>query len=209
MYLIKLYGLDESKIQVIYPGIELENTGFKIVDMALPKKYILYLGTIEPRKNVGTIIKAFEEINDPYLHLVIAGGNGWLYNKIKRQVKESSKKEQIYLLDYILPDQRWEIYKNAKMLVWPSYYEGFGFPPLEAMCQGCPVIVSSNSSMPEVVGDAALLVNSYNVSEITFAINQLLTDNKLRDDLINKGRDKMLKFSWSKSALEINKLFKL
>ena len=206
--LIKIYNLDDSKIIVIYPGIELEHQGFKIEDLGLPKKYILYLGTLEPRKNVESIIQAFEEIKDPYLHLVIAGGKGWLYRRIIKSINKSSKKEQIFLLDYIHPDERWNLYQKAKMLIWPSYYEGFGFPPLEAMSQGCPVITSANSSLPEVIGNSALLINPYNISEIISFFIRLLTDNELREDLITIGKEKIKKFSWQNTALEILKLFK-
>ena len=174
----------------------------------LPNNFILFLGTLEPRKNVEGVIQAFEKVSQEDLHLVIAGGKGWLYKKIYRLFCQSSVKDRIIFLDYVKPEERWQLYEKAQALIWPSFYEGFGFPPLEAMSVGCPVITSVNSSLPEVVGEAALLVDPYNIQEIAAAINQLLIDEKLRQNLISKGYEQVKKYSWENSAQKMLEAFK-
>ena len=154
------------------------------------------------------VIQAFEKVSQEDLHLVIAGGKGWLYKKIYRLFCQSSVKDRIIFLDYVKPEERWQLYEKAQALIWPSFYEGFGFPPLEAMSLGCPVITSVNSSLPEVVGEAALLVDPYNIQEIAAAINQLLIDEKLRQNLISKGYEQVKKYSWENSAQKMLEAFK-
>lgn len=206
--LMEIYGLAENKIEVVYPGVEsrITNLESRGLEFKLPEKFILYLGTLEPRKNVEGVIQAFEKINQKNLHLVIAGGKGWLYRNIYQLANQSKAKERVIFLNYIDPDDRWQLYQKAQALVWPSFYEGFGFPPLEAMLQGCPVITSANSSLPEVVGDAALLVDPYNIQETAAAINELLIDDKLRQNLISKGYEQVKRYSWENSAQKMLKM---
>lgn len=221
--LIDIYGLAEDKVGVVHPGVEIRNptclceaeaslrrrqvSEIRNPNFELPERFILFLGTLEPRKNVEGVIQAFEKVNQKDLHLVIAGGQGWLYQKIYRMARRSKNKDRIVFLDYINPEERWVLYQKAQLLVWPSFYEGFGFPPLEAMSQGCPVITSANSSLPEVVGEASFLVDPYNIEEISQAINIVLNDSQLRQRLIEKGYEQVKKFSWQDSAKKILKLF--
>ena len=205
--LINLYNIPENKIDVVYPGVTRPTSDVQRPTLKFPQKYILYLGTLEPRKNVEGVIKAFEKLNQSDLHLVIAGQKGWLYKNIYKKVKSLELKDKIIFLDYVNQDDRFNLYKNTQLFVWPSFYEGFGFPPLEAMSVGYPVITSSNSSLPEVVGKASLLVDPYNVNEISQALSQILSDDQLRQDLINKGYDQVKKYNWEISAEKILKLF--
>jgi len=110
-------------------------------------------------------------------------------------------------LDYIDQEERWNLYRQAEAFVWPSFYEGFGFPVLEAMSQGCPVITSANSSLPEVSGPAALYVDPYNANELAEAINQLLTDQQLRTELIKRGYEQSQKYNWQTSAQKVLEVF--
>lgn len=210
--LVDLYNLPPEKIKVIYSGVNQapKAKNLKLIrdKYKLPDKFVLYLGTLEPRKNVEGVIRAFEKLNRQDLHLIIAGGKGWLYRKIFKLADRSNVRDRIIFLDYVNQDDRWQLYHNARALIWPSFYEGFGFPPLEAMSVGCPVITSSNSSLSEVVGKAALLIDPYNIQEISFAINQLLTNEALRQSLISKGYEQVKKYSWEKSAQMMLETFK-
>ena len=205
--LVNLYNLSNDKIDVVYPGIQPPTSNLQLSTLKLPEKYILYLGTLEPRKNVESVIKAFEALNQSDLYLVIAGQKGWLYKNIYRKVQSSKLQANIKFLDYVSQNDRFNLYKNAQVLVWPSYYEGFGFPPLEAMSLGCPVITSANSSLPEVVGEASLLVDPFNANEIKEAINQVINDDGLYKSLIQKGYEQVKKYDWQKSGNQLKKLF--
>jgi len=205
--LIDLYHLAAEKIKVVYPGVGLRPKTEDLKRINLPKKFILYLGTLEPRKNVEGVILALEKISQQDLYLVIAGGQGWLYQKIYKLARQSKVGSRIIFLNYVSPADRFGLYQKAQMLVWPSFYEGFGFPPLEAMSVGCPVITSSNSSLSEVVGEAALLVDPYNINEIAEAINQLLSNSQLRQNLVDKGYEQIKKYSWKESARKMIDLF--
>ena len=211
MDLAELYSLPQDKIEVIYSGVNARYSTCDIQQVKekyrLPGKFILYLGTLEPRKNVEGIIQAFEELNQQDLHLVIAGGRGWLYKNIYHSASQSKLKNQIHFIGYIKSNDRFAFYQLAQMLVWPSFYEGFGFPPLEAMSMGCPVVTSNNSSLPEVVGQAALMVDPYNIQEIKEAMNQIINNDQLRQSLINKGYEQIKKFSWEKSAQKMLEVF--
>ncbi len=213
--LVDLYGVAEEKIKVIYSGVGEEfkkfsifNFQFSIVKQKynLPDKFILYFGTIEPRKNIVGLIKAFEllkenkKFNDFYL--VIAGAKGWSYKNIFRAAKESKYASRIIFTDFVDPQDKVYLYNLASLFVYPSFFEGFGFPPLEAMACGIPVITSNNSSLPEVVGDAALMVDPFDVDELGWAMEEILTDEDLRQELIARGLERVKLFPWDKCAEE-------
>ncbi|MCK4891401.1 MAG: glycosyltransferase family 4 protein [Candidatus Pacebacteria bacterium] len=214
--LIKTYGIRPEKIKVIYSGIRL---GSGIWDLGsgilkvkkkynLPKKYILYLGTLEPRKNIIGLIKAFEILNTKYkilnteYHLVIAGSKGWLYNDIFKIAKNSLVKNNIIFTGFIENKDKYVLYSLADLFVYPSFYEGFGFPPLEAMAYGTPVITSNFSSLPEAVGGAAIMINPYNLDELAKSMKMVLSDEHLQNNLIKKGFEQIKKFSWQRCAEE-------
>ena len=174
----------------------------------LPSKYFLFVGTLDPRKNFKRIFKAFELLRplNHGLHLVIIGGEGWKNRDFLEMVDKHPLKAQIYMPGYLPRNQLVSYYKNAICLMFPSLYEGFGLPILEAMSCGTPVITSNVSSMKEVAGSAALLVNPYDTCAISDAMNRLLRDEPLRRSLINKGFKRATEFSWKKCADETLKI---
>jgi glycosyltransferase involved in cell wall biosynthesis len=219
--IIDLCGINENKIEVIYPGlggefINAEINKDKLEDVKikynLPDKYILYLGTIEPRKNVDGIIKAYNELRNTYnemkdYKLVIAGGKGWKSNNIYKEWGKSEFKNDINFLGYIDGEDKIYLYNLASVFIYPSFYEGFGFPPLEAMASGVPVVVSYAASLPEVAGSAALMVNPYNINDMARALKEILTDENLKNKLIKQGLEQAKKFSWENTAKEYLKIF--
>ena len=211
--IIELCKITEKKISVIYSGIS--EKYYKIDDKEnikiknfpnLPKKFILFLGTLEPRKNVDSIIKAYNKLrknnNFNKYKLVIAGGKGWKNKNIYNAFKNSKYKNDIQFLGYVENKDKNYLYNLADLFVYPSFYEGFGLPPLEAMACGCPVITSSVSSLPEIVGSAGIMVNPHDILEISQAMNDILSDKNLQNKLSQKGIEKAKEFNWEKSAKE-------
>lgn len=206
--LIEKLNVPADKITVAPLGVDSDNfrpnlSIDKLRDVrnrySLPGDFVLFLGTVEPRKNISRIIEAFELIEEP-IDLVIAGKLGWKYAGILEQIQRSPKRRHIKLIGYVNDADKPYIMKLAKVFVWPSLYEGFGLPVLEAMAVGTPVVTSNVTSLPEVAGEAALLVNPYNVPDIAKAITQLYTDNSLREQYIIRGLQHSQKFSWKKCA---------
>jgi glycosyltransferase involved in cell wall biosynthesis len=215
--LIKLYGIEPDKIKVIYSGINhdlyrvLDKSDFKFKQISekynLPENFIFYLGTIEPRKNIEGIIEAFDlaKTKNPELantHLVIAGDNGWKFKNVFTTAAKSPYADQIHFIGYVPENHKTYLYNLAKLFIFPSFYEGFGLPVLEAQACGTPVITSLNSSFPEIVADSAILINPDNLTEISRAIIQILTIPELKQSLIQKGLINSQRFSWQKSAQE-------
>lgn len=195
--LMKYYKIPADKIVVIYPTLPKQAKSQKKPKIAIKKPYLLYLGTLEPRKNIPSIIKAFSQLKAasffPY-QLIVAGKKGWGYSGIFRLVKKLHLENEVMFTDYVSEEEKKYLYKHASLFVYPSFYEGFGIPPLEAMAYGCPVITSNTSSLPEVVGDAGLMVNPYNVDELVLTIKKILNDKKLKTDMIKKGFVQARKF---------------
>ena len=172
----------------------------------LPDRFILSLGTLEPRKNIVGLVDAFNQIKSQ-TKLIIAGGRGWLYGDIYEAAGSSPKKGSIKFLGYVDEADKPALYSLAELFIFPTFYEGFGFPVLEAMACGCPVITSANSSLPEITGGAAILINSYNVGELAQAIDQVLLSNELKNKLRKKGREQAKKFKWEETARETLEVF--
>jgi len=210
----RLYKISPGKIQVIYPGLNNLSAGKTPEELRLrhflPENFILFLGTLEKRKNVLGLISAFELLAQkiPDLHLVIAGAPGWGFAEIYARAKASKYAERILFLGYIHEDERMTFYSLAKVFVYPSFYEGFGMPPLEAMSCGTPVVTSAASSLPEAVGDAALLINPNKTDDLADAILACLTNDRLRKKLISAGAEQIKKFSWDKAVRELNDVFR-
>ncbi len=208
--LIEHLHLPADKIRVTPLGVEpLEVTSSQLGQVKarynLPEKFLFYLGNIEPRKNIEGILDSFVALSEkfPDLHLVIAGGPGWHPAYVKEIKKRIAQIPQVHYLGYLAEEDKWAFYRLAQAFVYPSFYEGFGLPPLEAMSQGCPVVVSAVSSLPEVVGQAGLLVDPYNTSQIIYALERLLIDKQLRDELIQAGYKQSLRFSWPRAAKRV------
>lgn len=213
--IIEIYNIKEDKINVIYNGTNFEESlainekakseiqdKFKIKDTP----YIFFLSTIEPRKNVETLIKAFNYIKkkENNLKLIIAGGLGWKYEKVIKLFEESPYKEDIVMPGYISKEEKDYLYQNAECFVYPSLYEGFGLPILEAMARRTLVITANNSSLPEVGGDVAFYYN--NVLDYEELGNKILEIMKLDENQkqkrIEAGLEQAKKFTWEKCAKE-------
>lgn len=213
--IIKAYKASAEKIVTIYPGIKeittLEPYVFGMNQLKstyhISDHYLLFVGTLQPRKNIVRLIEAFAKIRKQEstgrnLELVIIGKKGWLYEEILEAPTKFGVENSVKFLHAVSDEELTVFYKYALCYVLPSLYEGFGLPVLEAMQRGCPVITSNVSSMPEAGGDAALYINPEDVDDIAEKITKLITDSKLREELIAKGKKQVQKFSWDKAAQE-------
>lgn len=175
---------------------------------SLPEKFFLYVGTIEPRKNLVGLIEAFSEIkNDEGYKLVIVGKKGWKFKQIYEKINEKKLSSKIIFTGYVPDEDLPKIYNLAKFFTYVSLYEGFGIPILESMSAGCPVITSNISSMPEVAGDAAIIVDPYDKKSISNAIKSLIKEPKLRKKLSMKSKKHSKRFSWKYTQREIYKVY--
>ena len=177
-------------------------------DFSVP--YILFVSTIEPRKNITTLITAFNYLKQKYKiehNLVLIGKKGWRYEPVFQMIAESTYQKNIYHLDYLSDDLVALFYTLAEVFVYPSHYEGFGLPVLEAMNLGAPVIASNTSSLPEVVGDAGLLINPDDPIVLAEAVLQVISNSQLQQDLTIKGQKRAQNFSWHKTAEETLKAY--
>ena len=207
------YGIRPEKIVVVHNSYDSETFRFiHLVDERIPStsgEYILAVGASYPNKNIERVLEAYSKIIYKISsNLVIAGGRRQYIKILKARVNELNLNGRVTFLDYVESKKMQSLYSNAVMLVFPSIYEGFGIPPLEAMACGCPVVASNASSIPEVCGDAAFYVDPYNVESIADGICKVLTDERLRDDLIAKGFKRVKDFSWNESAKKILNIIK-
>lgn len=207
--IIKAYKVLPEKIKVVHLGlkdIDMDSSLKSIEKYGVDGKYILFVGTIQPRKNISRLIEAYsllsKKIKEEY-KLVIVGKKGWLYEDILKAPEKYGVSEAILFLDYVSDQDLPQFYKNAKVFVLPSLYEGFGLPVLEAMRYDCPVVISNISSLPEAGGEAALYFNPEDVNDIKDKIEMVLTDEKLREKMIEKGRMHHKKFTWEKAARQV------
>ena len=195
--LIRYYHVPENKIMIIYPPFPKMNNNQQKPKIQIKKQFILYLGTLEPRKNITLIIKALHQLKSmslfPY-QLIIAGKKGWGFKEIFDMVYEFGLEKEVVFTGYVSDAEKKYLYKHADLFIYPSLYEGFGIPPLEAMHYGCPVITSNTSSLPEVVGNAGLIINPYNVEALVSAIIKVLNNKKLKKEMIEKGFKQAKKF---------------
>jgi glycosyltransferase involved in cell wall biosynthesis len=217
--LIRLTGTPNNKISVIYEAAE--SIYFPVQDQEalehirtqyhLSDKYILFVGTIEPRKNLKTLIRAFDILlknYKPQVNLAIVGKPGWLYEDVYQLVEELSLHDTVKFLGHVPTADLPLLYNASQMLILPSFYEGFGLPPLEAMSCGIPVVVSDTSAMPEVVGDAALRVDPEDTEGFAVAMWRFLSDQDLRADMIVKGKKRAKAFSWKRAAQETSEIYR-
>jgi len=209
--LIKLLHTDPGKIQVIYEGVA--EAYSKTPDEAvfahlknkwhLPDTYIYYVGSIEPRKNLVTVVRALkqlqEEIGDT-IKLVVSGGKSWLENELYQTIKELGLERQVIFTGRVEEAEKIALLQHALAFVFPSFYEGFGLMVLEAFAAGCPVITSNVASLPEVAGDAGILVEPTDSHRIAEAIKKLLQDASWRAELIRRGKVLAKPFSWEATA---------
>lgn len=212
MEIVDFLGFDENKIDVIYHGVNHDvfyKTNEKTLD--LPQNYILAVGSVEPRKNLATLLRAYASLDKDFKNefkLVLVGFKGWNNNEIVQLINDN--KDYVIYLGFVNDDMLREVYNRATVFVYPSLYEGFGIPPLEAMACGAPVISSNAASLPEACGDCAVYVDPKSQNEIANAISKLARDKDLISLLSNKGLNRAREFTWKTSAaLHLNSFNKL
>lgn len=204
----KYLEIPRSKITTVYLGVskEFKQINKKNARAILRKKYsienkfILFVGMIEPRKNLLKLVDAFLHIKVPLLKLVIVGQKGWHTKELFETIKELNLENEVLFPGYVPDGDLVLFYNAAEVFVYPSLYEGFGIPVLEAMACGCPVVTSNVSSLPEIAENAALLVNPLNVNELAKSVHKILKDSTIRDALINRGLRRAKEFTWDKTA---------
>jgi glycosyltransferase involved in cell wall biosynthesis len=219
--LTAMLGVPPIKISVIYEAADelfvplpVEQTRAEVMaKYHLPASFVLFVGTIEPRKNVDGLIRAFHHLRSKYgvndTALVVAGGSGWLYNETLELIRQLDLEQSVFLVGRVVDEELHKLYVSARCHVHAAHYEGFGLPPLEAMACGTPTIVSNVSSLPEVVGDAALLVDPSNWEEIAVAMHRLLSDDNLHAELREKGLQRARFFSWESAARRTMEVYQL
>jgi len=175
--------------------------------LGLPRDYLLFVGTLEPRKNLSLLMRAAAACRS-HIPIVLTGWEGWGHDALPKATRDQGLRGRVFTTGYVDEESLACLYSNARALVFPSLYEGFGLPVLEAMACGCPVICSNTASLPEVAGDAALLVDPHDVEELADAIDRVMDDSALRSDLIRKGFRRAAHFSWEKTARETLAVFR-
>lgn len=202
-----LLGVPEGKISVVYSAAATEDVcaDFLLLSQryGIAKPYLLYVGNMEPRKNLIRLLHSFEllkaEMGIPH-QLVLAGGRGWKSDELFRAIHGSEFSESIVVTGYVSGAEKSSLYANAEAFIFPSLYEGFGIPPLEAMALGCPVVCSHAASLPEVVGDAAELVDPLDEGSIASGIWNVLSNRDYAVRLVEKGHTQAKRFTWDASA---------
>ncbi|HYE59681.1 MAG TPA: glycosyltransferase family 1 protein [Candidatus Kapabacteria bacterium] len=199
--IMRVYDIPEENITVISPAISPTFLlSEKKSSRPLPEKYLLCFGTMEPRKNILSVLEAYAEGNI-YARfgysLVIAGAQGWNNAEIQRQI---ARTPGVVSIGPVREEEKYDLYRNARLFLYPSLYEGFGFPVLEAFAAGVPVITSHRSSLPEVVRDSAYLVHPSRHDELVTAMERLLSDNRLCEILSTRGKKRVEAFSWTRAA---------
>ncbi|MCC7355735.1 MAG: glycosyltransferase family 4 protein [Anaerolineae bacterium] len=214
---VRAYEIDEAKVRVIYEGV---HPRFRPADpeameavrrkYGLPDRFILSVGTIEPRKNLDTLLAAYRLLRGQGTahKLVVVGKKGWLYEGFFRRLRELGLEGEVIFPGFIPDNDLPAFYSSAELFAFPSLYEGFGLPPLEAMACGAPVVCADSSSLPEVVGDAALLLPPLDVVAWAEAMRRLACDADLRATLRARGPARARRFSWERAARETVEVYR-
>ena len=209
----------EEKIEIIPPAVD-HNLYYQNRNKAVLKKYrieetekvVLYVGAEEPRKNIQFLINSLSKLKNriPQVKLLKVGMPNYIgvREKLLKHIESLNLQKDVIFTGYVSESELAEIYNAVDLFVFPSLYEGFGMPPLEAMACGTPVITSNTSSLPEVVGDAAIVVDPYDANKLVEEMYQLLTDDGLKEEMIRKGLKRSKMFSWDKSARETLRVYK-
>lgn len=217
--LLELMAVGSHKVTVVYPGVEARFQPIRDRDLlgsvrlryALPERFILGLSTLQPRKNFLGLIAAFgkllaaqeDEPRQADLSLVIVGGQGWMYDETLASVDRLGLGGRIHFLGFVADEDLPALYSLASVFAFPSWYEGFGLPVLEAMACGTPVVTANNSSLPEVAGDAALMVGADDPEGLSHTIARVLTDDGLRDRMVAAGTEQARRFTWEGAAEQV------
>lgn len=201
------FGIHPDRIDVVYPGCDPvfrrapadEVSAFR-ERRGLPDKFILYLGTIEPRKNLSTLITAFAKLRARGIKLICAGGRGWMFEDVFQTVEELHLSRDVIFPGFVPREELPLWYSAARVFVYPSSYEGFGIPVLEAMACGVPTITTNASSLPEVAGETARMVDPGDSDALAHALHELLHDDALRAQLSAAGPARARLFTWEEAA---------
>lgn len=212
------YLISPDKIEVVYPGYDRKiynnqpadknrkNRLFK--SLGIKNDFILFTGTIQPRKNIERLIEAYKLVRrEKTLQLVLVGKKGWQYQPILDKIAKEGKQNIIWT-DYLANEELSVLYKNARCFILPSFYEGFGIPVIEAMASGCPAVVSNNSSLPEIAGEAAIRIDPDNPESIAEAILEAGYNKRRREQMIKNGLKNIKRFDWAKSAVKIYQILR-
>ena len=215
---VELLEVRPDNVEVVYPGLDEDMHPPPAGELAsfrarrgLPDQFILNVGTLEPRKNVELLIQAYALLRQRWpavCPLVVGGGKGWMFDRIFDAVKQRNLEDQVLFPGYLPPEELPYWYSAASVFVYPSLYEGFGLPPLEAMACGTPVIVSSASSLPEVVGQAGRLVDPYDAEQLAATLEELLQSKERRDHLAAAGQRQAASFTWTRAADQMARIFR-
>jgi glycosyltransferase involved in cell wall biosynthesis len=218
--IIEHYRVAAERVETVYCGVDQRFQPLPARDVAafrqhkgLPERYILFLGTIEPRKNVTSLLSAYAQLVEDApsetsdLALVIAGAKGWFYRDVFAQVEALGLTQRVYFPGYVSEAEKPMWYNAATCFCFPSLYEGFGLPPLEAMACGVPVITSNTSSLPEVAGDAAQMVPPLDVDALSTALHELIARPSLRAERAQRGRRQAQRFSWAQAARQTVQIY--
>lgn len=200
-------GVPADRVSLVYWAVDdifLRNAPPRITtpDPLLAEEFILYVGSLEPRKNIKTLIDAYERLRADHPErrpkLVLIGGEFPLFAEVRWSIRQFA--DDVIFKGFVNDEMLREFYRRARLVVYPSLYEGFGLPPLEAMASGTPVVTTLTSSIPEVVGDAAVLVNPHNERQLAQALYDVLADDTARAELIRKGLSQVKRFNWYRVA---------
>jgi glycosyltransferase involved in cell wall biosynthesis len=205
----RLLGVPRERIDVVYHGVDPtfrplpadEVTAFR-QRKGLPERFVLFVGTLEPRKNLVRLVEAFAAVHDGDSKLVLAGGKGWLCDEVFATVDALGVDKEVIFPGFVMNAELPLWYNAATILAYPSLYEGFGLPIIESQACGTPALTSNTSSLPEAAGDAALAVDPYDVEALAAGLHRLLTDEPLRHELRERGMDHAHQFTWAKAAAE-------
>jgi len=203
----RLLGVPSQRIDVVYHGVDPvfrplppeEVAAFRRAQ-GLPDRFVLFVGTLEPRKNLVRLVDAFAHLRDERTRLVLVGGKGWLYGELYARVEALGLGASIIFPGYVEREALPLWYNAATVMAYPTLYEGFGLPVLEALACGTPVLSSNTSSLPEAAGDAAVMVDPHNVEALAEALNRLLSDRTLRLELRERGLAHARRFTWTRTA---------